>query len=119
MTIVVSARPVLAEPIEQPADILVDRGDGAQIAFDVALVFERSEFALGLETELLAGELIDQDKIANIIRVRDLAIGRALARHRLTNFAAAFRLHEAEIAIGHVGSDAHLRRLPPPRARFL
>src|SRR3546814_4718897 len=31
---------VLVEPVEQPADILVDRHDGAQVALDVALVLE-------------------------------------------------------------------------------
>src|SRR3546814_7274179 len=53
---------VLVEPVEQPADILVDRHDGAQVALDVALVLEVVQLLPRVEGEALAGIAIEQHK---------------------------------------------------------
>src|SRR3546814_6557762 len=53
---------VLVEPVEQPADILVDRHDGAQVALDVALVLEVVQLLPRVEGEALAGIAIERSE---------------------------------------------------------
>src|SRR3546814_4069733 len=48
---------VLVEPVEQPADILVDRHDGAQVALDVALVLEVVQLLPRVRSEEHTSEL--------------------------------------------------------------
>ena len=103
----VVGQPLGIQIVQQAANTLIDRGDGAQISLHVALKLEMVVLGLRREGKDFSRVFVNQPDRADIVRRGQLTVRHA-GYQQITNFLPAIGLYQTEVPVGHIVGNPHL-----------